>query len=170
MRWWVSVCVSTRERNQFPSVLLQPLGHLSALESTICERPAIRIAQNLPSRIFNLTSRVIPIAYRDAIPVVDTTNCEKAGRVHDRSAHARRYESASGGGARHVLVPCSGNRIRAAPRARGFRLKELGSYRGSRPRLSDFARGGCQSLELAQCAPLRAARWSLRRRSRRSDH
>ena len=29
MRWWVSVCVSTRERNQFPSVLLQPLGHLS---------------------------------------------------------------------------------------------------------------------------------------------
>jgi hypothetical protein len=29
VRWWVSVCVSTRERHQFPSVLLQPLGHLS---------------------------------------------------------------------------------------------------------------------------------------------
>jgi hypothetical protein len=32
------MCVSTRERNQFPSVLLQPLGHLSALESMTCER------------------------------------------------------------------------------------------------------------------------------------
>jgi len=33
VRWCVSACVSERERNQFPSVLLQPLGHLSALES-----------------------------------------------------------------------------------------------------------------------------------------
>ena len=31
----------------------------------------IRIAQNLPSRTSNLTSRVVPIAYGDAIPVVD---------------------------------------------------------------------------------------------------
>src|SRR6476659_2619895 len=38
VRWWASVCVSTRGRNQFPSVLLQPLGHLSALESTSCKR------------------------------------------------------------------------------------------------------------------------------------
>jgi hypothetical protein len=29
VRWWDLVCVSTRERIQFPSVLLQPLGHLS---------------------------------------------------------------------------------------------------------------------------------------------
>jgi hypothetical protein len=29
VRWCVSVCVSERERNLFPSVLLQPLGHLS---------------------------------------------------------------------------------------------------------------------------------------------
>src|SRR5438552_5780179 len=27
VRWWGLVCVSTRERNQFPSVLLQPLGN-----------------------------------------------------------------------------------------------------------------------------------------------
>jgi hypothetical protein len=31
VHWCVSVCVSTRERNQFPSVRLQPLGHLSVL-------------------------------------------------------------------------------------------------------------------------------------------
>jgi len=29
VRWWDVVCVSTREEIQFPSVLLQPLGHLS---------------------------------------------------------------------------------------------------------------------------------------------
>jgi hypothetical protein len=29
VRWWFSMGVSTRGRNQFPSVLLQPLGHLS---------------------------------------------------------------------------------------------------------------------------------------------
>ena len=29
VRWWDLMCVSTRERIQFPSVLLQPLGHLS---------------------------------------------------------------------------------------------------------------------------------------------
>ena len=29
LRWWDLMCVSTRERNQFPSVLLKPLGHLS---------------------------------------------------------------------------------------------------------------------------------------------
>ena len=34
--WKDLVCVSTRGRSRFPSVLLQPLGHLSALESTIC--------------------------------------------------------------------------------------------------------------------------------------
>ena len=68
----VSVSLGERRRIRFPSVLLQPLGHLSvSLESTVCERSAIRIAQNLPSRTFNLTSRVISIAYRDAIPVVD---------------------------------------------------------------------------------------------------
>jgi hypothetical protein len=27
--WWDLVCVSTLARIQFPSVLLQPLGHLS---------------------------------------------------------------------------------------------------------------------------------------------
>src|SRR2546426_12002696 len=26
--WWVLLCVATRERNRFPSVVLQPLGHL----------------------------------------------------------------------------------------------------------------------------------------------
>jgi hypothetical protein len=36
LRWWDSVCVSTRERIRFPSVLLQPLGHLSvSLESVV---------------------------------------------------------------------------------------------------------------------------------------
>jgi Bacterial regulatory proteins, luxR family len=30
VRWWGFVCVSTRERNQFPSVLDRPLRHLSA--------------------------------------------------------------------------------------------------------------------------------------------
>jgi len=34
----VLVCLSDREEIRFPSVLLQPLGHLSALESTSCER------------------------------------------------------------------------------------------------------------------------------------
>src|SRR6478736_4427200 len=29
--WWDLVCVSTRSRSQFPSMLLQTLGHLSAL-------------------------------------------------------------------------------------------------------------------------------------------
>jgi len=29
VRWWDLMCVSTREEIQFPSVLLQPLGHLS---------------------------------------------------------------------------------------------------------------------------------------------
>jgi hypothetical protein len=32
-------------KHRFPSVLLQPLGHLSALESTVCERSATRLAQ-----------------------------------------------------------------------------------------------------------------------------
>ena len=67
----VSVSLGERRPNCFPSVLLQLLGHLSALESTVCERPVIRIAQNLPSRTSNLTSRVVTIAYRDAIPVVE---------------------------------------------------------------------------------------------------
>jgi hypothetical protein len=37
---WVSAfrCASARAENQFPSVLLQPLGHLSTLESTAYER------------------------------------------------------------------------------------------------------------------------------------
>ena len=34
----VSVSLGERRQNCFPSVLLQPLGHLSALESTTCER------------------------------------------------------------------------------------------------------------------------------------
>src|SRR6185503_15986882 len=38
VRWWVLMSVSTRGGTRFPSVLLQPLGHLSALESTVCER------------------------------------------------------------------------------------------------------------------------------------
>ena len=29
LRWWDLVCVSTRGRSRFPSVRLQPLGHLS---------------------------------------------------------------------------------------------------------------------------------------------
>jgi hypothetical protein len=29
MPWWDLMCVSTRERIQFPSERLQPLGHLS---------------------------------------------------------------------------------------------------------------------------------------------
>ena len=32
VRWWDLMCVSTRERIQFPSVLLQPLGHLSVFK------------------------------------------------------------------------------------------------------------------------------------------
>jgi hypothetical protein len=37
--WCVLVCVSTRARNQFPSVRLQPLGHLSvSLESAVSGR------------------------------------------------------------------------------------------------------------------------------------
>ena len=35
VRWWVSVCVSTRERNQFPSVLLQPLGNISCVHELL---------------------------------------------------------------------------------------------------------------------------------------
>src|SRR4051812_8646025 len=31
LSWWDFVCVSTRGPNRFPSVLLQPLGHLSVL-------------------------------------------------------------------------------------------------------------------------------------------
>jgi hypothetical protein len=31
LRWWDLVCLNTRERNQFPSVLDRPLRHLSAL-------------------------------------------------------------------------------------------------------------------------------------------
>jgi len=46
LRWWVLLCVATRERNRFPSVLLQPLGHLSAWESTSCERSETRLSQN----------------------------------------------------------------------------------------------------------------------------
>ena len=41
VRWCVSVCVAERDRNQFPSVLLQPLGHLSVqVESTVYRRVA----------------------------------------------------------------------------------------------------------------------------------
>jgi hypothetical protein len=29
VRWWDLICLSTRGGSQFPSVLLQPLGHLS---------------------------------------------------------------------------------------------------------------------------------------------
>ena len=44
------MCVSTREGNQFPSVLLQPLGHLSALESTTCEQSPEIIAHAVDFR------------------------------------------------------------------------------------------------------------------------
>src|SRR6267142_4708496 len=41
LRWWDLVCVSTRVEIQFPSVLLQPLGHLSVyLESAVYGRVA----------------------------------------------------------------------------------------------------------------------------------
>jgi len=41
VRWCVSVCVSTRGRNLFPSVRLQPLGHLSDwVESTAYRKAA----------------------------------------------------------------------------------------------------------------------------------
>jgi hypothetical protein len=57
MCWRDSVCVSTRGGSQFPSVLLQPLGHLSTLESTSCERPPTMIAhaggfRSLPRILF----------------------------------------------------------------------------------------------------------------------
>src|SRR6266851_3660270 len=42
----VSVFLGQPRRNRFPSVLLQPVGHLSALESTVCVRSAIRLAQS----------------------------------------------------------------------------------------------------------------------------
>src|SRR5262245_18563029 len=41
LRWWDVMCVSTRGRSRFPSVLLQPLGHLSVqVESTVYRRAA----------------------------------------------------------------------------------------------------------------------------------
>ena len=48
VRWWLLVWVSTRERNQFPSVLLQPLGHLSVrVESTVYRKAATRCKSKL---------------------------------------------------------------------------------------------------------------------------
>ena len=50
----VSVCVTERDRIQFPSVLLPPLGHLfvrlarsrqAVLESTVCERLTVIISK-----------------------------------------------------------------------------------------------------------------------------
>jgi hypothetical protein len=40
VRWWDLMCVSTRERIQFPSVRLQPLGHLSVFR--INSLPAVQ--------------------------------------------------------------------------------------------------------------------------------
>ncbi len=46
LRWRDLLCVSTRDRNLFPSVLLQPLGHLSVqVESTTCSGCAPIIAR-----------------------------------------------------------------------------------------------------------------------------
>ena len=44
VRWWDLVCVSTREGNQFPSVLLQPLRHLSVFRINNYERSDFRLS------------------------------------------------------------------------------------------------------------------------------
>ena len=75
MRRCVSVCVSRRGRNLFPSVLDRPLRHLSTLESTSCGRAGIRMAQNPPSHTSNLTCRVLPIGYGDAHASRRHPNC-----------------------------------------------------------------------------------------------
>ena len=43
--WWDLLCVSTRERNRFPSVPDRRLQHLSAVESTGYERPRTIISE-----------------------------------------------------------------------------------------------------------------------------
>ena len=49
--WWVSVGVSTRERNQFPSVRLQPLGHLSVFRINDLQAAQRRLSHTpLPQR------------------------------------------------------------------------------------------------------------------------
>jgi hypothetical protein len=78
--WCDFVCVSPRGGNRFPSVLLQPLGHLSALELTICGRPGIGIAQNPPSRISDLICRMPPTIYRDAHDIV-RADCVRPSNV-----------------------------------------------------------------------------------------
>jgi hypothetical protein len=67
VRWCVSVCVSTRDRNLFPSVLLQPLGHLSDLESTTCERSDTdyRTRRRLPEPVLDLVCIEWFDAYQD---------------------------------------------------------------------------------------------------------
>jgi hypothetical protein len=45
--WWDLMRVSTRGQSRFPSVLLQPLGHLSArVESIVYRQAAIRAKPN----------------------------------------------------------------------------------------------------------------------------
>ena len=44
LRWWDFVCVSTRGQSRFPSVLLQPLGHLSVFKINDLRAVGIRLS------------------------------------------------------------------------------------------------------------------------------
>ena len=44
----VLMSLDERRQSRFPSVLLQPLGHLSALESTVCEQPGSDYRKTVP--------------------------------------------------------------------------------------------------------------------------
>jgi hypothetical protein len=74
LRYCVSMCVSTRGRHLFPSVLLQPLGHLSVLvESTVygpVAEPETSIMSEIVSRppnvVRSLTGYLVPLGDRDS--------------------------------------------------------------------------------------------------------
>ena len=70
MRWWDLVCVSTRGRSQFPSVLLQPLGHLSALESTSYDQSRIDYRKRLLQIL--LISQPIDSQTVESCPITDS--------------------------------------------------------------------------------------------------
>ena len=69
MRWWDLVCVSTRERNRFPSVLLQPLGHLSVFR-----------INDLRAAVNDYRTRRVRTPPETRSPVVSAT-CGERGRL-----------------------------------------------------------------------------------------
>jgi hypothetical protein len=88
------VSLAAHRQNRFPSVLLQPLGHLSALESTTCGR----------SRRDYRTRRCFPAAFSDPVSIQrvrhsrDSASVEIVSDLLMSPDHLRRFSPVGCGG------------------------------------------------------------------------